>query len=155
MQQFQAIAAMAENRVIGKGNTIPWHLPDDFKWFKAKTMGHILIMGRKTFESIGRPLPGRETIILSRSGYSVPGTQTVESLTCLEGTLGDDKRIPFICGGAEIYRQTLDLCSDLYLTQVKGLFEGDAFFPEFENLFEDAEAVLKHEQFTVFHYRSR
>ena len=146
---------MAENRVIGKGNTIPWHLPDDFKWFKAKTMGHILIMGRKTFESIGRPLPGRETIILSRSGYSVPGTQTVESLTCLEGTLGDDKRIPFICGGAEIYRQTLDLCSDLYLTQVKGLFEGDAFFPEFENLFEDAEAVLKHEQFTVFHYRSR
>ena len=155
MQQFQAIAAMAENRVIGKGNTIPWHLPDDFKWFKAKTMGHILIMGRKTFESIGRPLPGRETIILSRSGYSVPGTQTVESLTCLEGTLGDDKRIPFICGGAEIYRQTLDLCSDLYLTQVKGLFEGDAFFPEFENHFEEVEAVLKHEQFTVFHYRRR
>lgn len=155
MQQFQAIAAMAENRVIGKGNTIPWHLPDDFKWFKAKTMGHILIMGRKTFESIGRPLPGRETIILSRSGYSVPGTQTVESLTCLEGTLGDDKRIPFICGGAEIYRQTLDLCSDLYLTQVKGLFEGDAFFPEFENHFQDVEAVLKHEQFTVFHYRRR
>lgn len=155
MQQFQAIAAMAENRVIGKGNTIPWHLPDDFKWFKAKTMGHILIMGRKTFESIGRPLPGRETIILSRSGYSVPGIQTVESLTCLEGTLGDDKRIPFICGGAEIYRQTLDLCSDLYLTQVKGLFEGDAFFPEFENHFEEVEAVLKHEQFTVFHYRRR
>ena len=155
MQQFQAIAAMAENRVIGKGNTIPWHLPDDFKWFKAKTMGHILIMGRKTFESIGRPLPGRETIILSRSGYSVPGIQTVESLTCLEGTLGDDKRIPFICGGAEIYRQTLDLCSDLYLTQVKGLFEGDTFFPEFENHFEDVEAVLKHEQFTVFHYRRR
>lgn len=155
MQQFQAIAAMAENRVIGKGNTIPWHLPDDFKWFKAKTMGHILIMGRKTFESIGRPLPGRETIILSRSGYSVPGTRTVKSLECLEGTLGDDKRIPFICGGAEIYRQTLDLCSDLYLTQVKGLFEGDAFFPEFENHFEDVEAVLKHEQFTVFHYRRR
>jgi dihydrofolate reductase len=155
MQQFQAIAAMAENRVIGKGNTIPWHLPDDFKWFKAKTMGHILIMGRKTFESIGRPLPGRETIILSRSGYSVPGIQTVESLTCLEGTLGDDKRIPFICGGAEIYRQTLDLCSDLYLTQVKGFFEGDAFFPEFENHFKDAEAVLQHEQFTVFHYHRR
>ena len=155
MQQFQAIAAMAENRVIGKGNTIPWDLPDDFKWFKAKTMGHILIMGRKTFESIGRPLPGRETIILSRSGYSVPGTRTVESLTCLEATLGDDKRIPFICGGAEIYRQTIDLCSDLYLTQVKGLYEGDAFFPEFENHFEDAEAVLQHEQFTVFHYRRR
>lgn len=155
MQHFQAIAAMAENRVIGKANTIPWHLPDDFKWFKAKTMGHILIMGRKTFESIGRPLPGRETIILSRSGYSVPGTRTVESLACLEGTFGDDKRIPFICGGAEIYRQTLDLCSDLYLTQVKGLFEGDAFFPEFENHFKDAEAVLKHEQFTVFHYHRR
>ena len=98
MKKFQAIAAMAENRVIGNGNKIPWHLPDDFKWFKAKTMGHILIMGRKTFESIGRPLPGRETIILSQSGCRAPGTRTVESLEQLNEVLTDDDRIPYICG---------------------------------------------------------
>ena len=65
---FKAIAAMSLNRVIGRGNSIPWHLPDDFEWFKQTTMGHVLVMGRKTFESIGRPLPGRETIVLTRSG---------------------------------------------------------------------------------------
>ena len=154
MKSFQAIAAMAENRVIGKGNQIPWHLPDDFKWFKAKTMGHVLIMGRKTFESIGRPLPGRETIILSQSGFTATGTRTIESLERLQETLKDDDRIPFICGGAEIYRQTLNLCSDLYLTQVKGIFDGDAFFPEFENQFKSSETVLNHEKFTVLHYHN-
>lgn len=154
MKSFQAIAAMAENRVIGKENQIPWHLPDDFKWFKAKTMGHILIMGRKTFESIGRPLPGRETIILSQSGFTTTGTQTIESLERLQEILKDDDRIPFICGGAEIYRQTLHLCSDLYLTQVKGLFDGDAFFPEFENQFKSSETVLNHDKFTVLHYHN-
>ena len=152
MKKFQAIAAMAENRVIGNGNKIPWHLPDDFKWFKAKTMGHILIMGRKTFESIGRPLPGRETIILSQSGYRAPGTRTVESLEQLNEVLTDDDRIPYICGGAEIYRQTLGQCSDLYLTQVKGTFEGDAYFPKFESQFSQPDTLLHHEQFSVLHY---
>ena len=154
MKKFQAIAAMAENRVIGIGNKIPWHLPDDFKWFKAKTMGHILIMGRKTFESIGRPLPGRETFIMSQSGYTAFGTRTIESLNRLQEILADDDRVPFICGGAEIYRQTLDLCSDLYLTRVKGVFEGDAFFPEFENHFKSSETVMNHAQFTVLHYHN-
>jgi dihydrofolate reductase len=154
MKSFQAIAAMAENRVIGNGNKIPWHLPDDFKWFKAKTMGHVLIMGRKTFESIGRPLPGRETIILSQSGFTANGTRTIESLARLQEILKGDDRIPFICGGAEIYRQTLGLCSDLFLTQVKGEFEGDAFFPEFENQFKSSETVLNHEQFAVLHYHN-
>lgn len=154
MKQYQAIAAMAENRVIGMGNKIPWYLPDDFKWFKDKTMGQILIMGRKTFESIGRPLPGRETIILSQSGYAASGTKTIESISQLNEFLADDERIPFICGGAEIYRQTLALCSDLFLTCVKGEFEGDAFFPEFENHFTSSEIVMSHDQFSVFHYYS-
>ena len=75
-----AIAAMALNRVIGDGNQIPWHLPEDFKWFKQTTLGHVLVMGRKTFASIGRPLPGRETIVLSRSGWSHPGVRTAATI---------------------------------------------------------------------------
>src|SRR5262245_6246533 len=107
---------MSENRVIGRGNQIPWHLPEDFKWFKQMTTGQIVVMGRKTFESIGRPLPNRTTIILSRSKFEVPGVQTISRLEDLPVT-GEQKI--FICGGAQIYEQTLSLCSDLYLTVVK------------------------------------
>ena len=154
MKPFQAIAAMSENRVIGIENRIPWHIPEDFKWFKKKTMGQILVMGRKTYESIGRPLPGRETVILSRSGFEAPGLRTFAALDELLEYVGGDERIPFICGGSEIYRQTLQHCSDLYLSQVKGSFEGDAFFPDFEHFFQDPEPVFELEQFTVFHYRA-
>src|SRR2546423_15024647 len=80
MNRFQAIAAMSENCVIGRGNQIPWHLPEDFKWFKQMTTGHIIVMGRKTFESLGKPLPNRTTIVLSRSRFSYPGVQTVSDL---------------------------------------------------------------------------
>ena len=155
MKPFQAIAAMSENRVIGIQNRIPWHIPEDFKWFKKRTMGQILIMGRKTYESIGRSLPGRETVILSRSGYEVPGLRTFGDIQDLMEFIKGDERIPFICGGSEIYRQTLELCSDLYLTQVKGSFEGDAFFPEFESFFQNPEAVFSYEKFTVLHYHSQ
>ena len=146
---------MAENRVIGIENRIPWHIPEDFKWFKKKTMGQILIMGRKTYESIGRPLPGRETVLLSRTGYEVPGLRTFGTIEGLLEYIEGDERIPFICGGSEIYRQTLHLCSDLYLTKVKGSFEGDAYFPAFESDFQSPETILTHEQFTVQHYRAR
>ena len=74
---FKAIAAMSLNRVIGSGNSIPWHLPEDFAWFKQTTMGHVLVMGRKTFESIGSPLPGRETIVLTRRAEPIPGVRTI------------------------------------------------------------------------------
>ena len=88
---------MSENRVIGAGNKIPWHLPEDFKWFKQLTTGNVVVMGRKTFESIGRPLPNRETVILSRSGFEHPGTRTVASLG--EVPLAGETREVFICGG--------------------------------------------------------
>ncbi len=81
MQPFQAIAAMALNRVIGAGNQIPWRLPEDFKWFKQMTTGHVIVMGRKTFESIGRPLPKRETIVLTRGSFSYPGVKTIHDLS--------------------------------------------------------------------------
>jgi len=153
MKNFKAIAAMSLNHVIGAGNKIPWHLPEDFKWFKQTTTGHIIVMGRKTFESIGKPLPNRETIVLSRSDFKYPGVKTIHSLDELNA-LADDRQI-FICGGAEIYRQALPLCSDLFLTLVKREVEGDAFFPEFEKEFELVEELRDTAEFKILHYRRR
>lgn len=144
---------MSRNRVIGDGGRIPWHLPDDFKWFKRATLGHRLVMGRKTFESIGRPLPGRETLILSRQGFTAPGTRTVCDLAELAALVDADPRDAWVAGGAEIYALLLPFCTDLYLTQVKRTVSGDAFFPAFEADFEPVETVLEHEEFTVTHYR--
>jgi len=152
VKHFKAIAAMSENRVIGRGNTIPWHLPADFQWFKRVTMGHTLVMGRKTFESIGRPLPGRTTVVLSRSGFAHPQVRTVASLreVAPESFPGE----VFICGGAEVYAQALPLCSDLYLTRVKRVVEGDAFFPPFEDQFELVEVMDRQPEFDILHYRN-
>ncbi len=153
VQRFKAIAAMSLNRVIGAGNKIPWHLPEDFKWFKATTTGHVLVMGRKTFESIGKPLLNRETIVLSRSSFSHPGVKTIRSLDDLPSTTGD-KQI-FIAGGAQIYEQALPICSDVYLTLVKREVQGDTFFPRFEDQFEPAEEIRDTPEFTILHYRRR
>ena len=141
---------MSLNRVIGRGNEIPWHLPEDFKWFKRMTTGNVVVMGRKTFESIGRPLPNRETIVVSRSGFSYPGVRTVASLDEID--LTNETRDVFICGGAQIYSQTLPKCSDLYLTVVKREVEGDAFFPSFENEFELKETVMDTPEFRILRY---
>lgn len=153
MKHFKAIAAMSLNRVIGDGNKIPWHLPEDFKWFKQTTLGHVLVMGRKTFESIGRPLPGRETIVLSRTDWSHPGVQTVGSLDAVKSLAGG--RQVFICGGAQIYTQALPLCSDLFLTLVKREVKGDAFLPPFEDQFELVAELRDTPEFKILHYRNR
>ncbi len=153
MKHFKAIAAMSENRVIGQGNRIPWHLPEDFKWFKRMTTGNIVVMGRKTFESIGKPLPNRETIVLSRSGFSHPGVRTVADLSEID--LAHESRDVFICGGAQVYEQALPQCSDLYLTLVKRIVDGDTFFPSFEERFELVEEVLDRPEFRIVHYRNR
>lgn len=144
---------MSLNRVIGAGNTIPWHLPEDFKWFKQKTTGNVIVMGRKTFESIGKPLPNRETIVLSRSGFSYPGVRTISALR--EMRPAAESRTVFICGGAQIYAQALPLCSDLFLTLVKREVEGDAFFPPFEDRFELVEEIRDAPEFKILHYRNR
>ena len=141
---------MSENRVIGNGPQIPWHLPEDFKFFKATTTGHIVVMGRTTFESIGRPLPNRETIVLSRSGFAYPGVRTVASLDEID--VNADARDVFICGGAQVYALALPHCSDLYLTHVKRVVDGDVSFPPFEHLF-TAEATLQdNADFRIVHY---
>ena len=153
MNQFKAIAAMSENRVIGFGNRIPWHLPEDFKWFKSRPMGQVIVMGRKTYESIGRPLPGRETVVLSRTVAAIPGVRVIGSLEELD--LSAEKREVFICGGAQLYSQTLDQCSDLFLTLVKRTVEGDAFFPEFESRFARVETLRDGPDFAIHHFRNR
>lgn len=150
MNTYKAIAAMAENRAIGNAGDIPWHLPKDFQWFKKTTMGQILVMGRKTYESIGRPLPGRETFVLSRKPQSIPGVHSFTDLEMLDH-LKTDKTI-WIAGGGEIYRQMLPRCEALYLTRVHRTVVGDAFFPEFEDQFSLKEIMLQNDDFTIEHW---
>ena len=153
VQPFKAIAAMSLNRVIGAGNQIPWHLPEDFKWFKQTTTGHVLVMGRKTFASIGKPLPNRETIVLSRGAFSHPGVKVIRSLEELPALTAG--REVFIAGGAQIYAQALPQCSDLYLTLVKREVAGDAFFPQFEGDLELLATLRETPEFDILHYRNR
>lgn len=149
---FKAIAAMSENRVIGNGPDLPWHLPEDFKWFKQTTMGQIVVMGRKTFESIGRPLPNRDTIVVSRSGFHAPGVRTVAGLSEID--TADATKDIFICGGAEIYALALPQCSDLYLTHVKRTVDGDVLFPPFESRFTAVATLADSADFRIVHYRN-
>lgn len=130
--KISAIAAMSENRVIGDDNQLPWHLPADLKHFKAITSGHPILMGRKTFESIGRPLPNRTNIIITRNhAFQAPGCVVIQSIDeAVEKAkeIGSDEI--FIIGGAEVYKQLLPRIEKIYLTIVHDEFEGDAFFPE-------------------------
>ena len=155
VKPFKAIAAMSLNRVIGAGNRIPWHLPEDFKWFKQMTTGHVVVMGRKTFASIGKPLPNRTTIVLSRSPLAIPGVRVVTELADLIAASPEFAgRQIFICGGAQIYQDALPFCSDLYLTLVKREVEGDVFFPPFEDKFSLAAEIQDTPEFKIIHYRT-
>lgn len=136
--KLSLIVAAAQNNVIGRNNQLPWHLPQDLKYFKATTLGKPIIMGRKTFESIGRPLPGRTNIVISRqSDWSAPGVvsaQTIEQAIALGQQLRDENQQPvsevMVIGGAEIYRHTLAVADRVYLTRIHADVEGDAYFPE-------------------------
>lgn len=151
--RLHAVAAMSLNRVIGANGRIPWHLPEDFRWFKSLTTGHILLMGRKTFQSIGRPLPGRQTIVLSRQAFSQAGVRTISDLAELPAVAAG--REVFVCGGAQVYELTLPHCADLYLTLVLRRVEGDTFFPAFEDRFELAATLHECPEFRILHYRNR
>lgn len=131
-QNLSLIVAIAKNGVIGKDNTLPWHLPEDLKRFRALTTGHHIIMGRKTYESLGRLLPGRTTVIVSRNAdYKVEGALTAGSLEAAVALCKDDNEA-FIIGGAELYKDALKLANKLYITQIDLEVQGDAFFPEFD-----------------------
>ncbi len=124
------IVAMAKNRVIGRDNQLPWHLPSDLQRFKQLTMGHPLLMGRRTFESIGQPLPGRRTIVLSRNPeYRAANCEMATNIKTAI-LLARPAEVLFICGGVEIYRQALPLVERIYLTELDTDIEGDTYFPE-------------------------
>jgi dihydrofolate reductase len=128
MKPLSLIVAHAKNNVIGINNKLPWHLPEDLKRFRALTTGHHIIMGRKTYESLGRLLPGRTTVIVTRNkDFKVEGALIAHSLqAALVLAAGDAE--PFVIGGAELYKDGLALANKLYITEVKADFEGDAFF---------------------------
>ncbi len=126
------IAAIGQNNTLGKDNQLIWHLPADLKRFKKVTLGHHIIMGRKTFESLGKPLPNRTTIIISRDkNYHTDGCITVNSLAeAIKAAQKDEN--PYILGGAEIYKQSMDIADVLDLTFVHQAFEADVYFPEID-----------------------
>ncbi|MDW8344930.1 MAG: dihydrofolate reductase [Verrucomicrobiae bacterium] len=123
------IAALARDRTIGLNGKIPWHLPADLRRFKNLTMGHPVIMGRKTWESIGRPLPGRRNLVLTRTCRNLPGAECYPSLADALHAAGD--ATVFVIGGAEVYAAALPVADELYLTLVPHAGGGDAKFPEF------------------------
>jgi dihydrofolate reductase len=133
------IAAMAENRVIGRNNKMPWDIPPDRTRFHAITRGHPIILGRKTFESIGRPLSNRTNIVLTRQqDYSIAGCVIVHDLkSAFAACAGADE--VFICGGEEVFSETIDLADRIYLTIIHKQVEGDAFFPDIPQFFEEVE----------------
>ncbi|HMW42903.1 MAG TPA: type 3 dihydrofolate reductase [Plasticicumulans sp.] len=123
------IVAIGRNRVIGAGNALPWRLPDDLAHFKRLTLGKPVLMGRKTWESLGRPLPGRDNLVITRNpGYHAAGARVFASLDTALAACSDAPEIMLI-GGAELYAQTLPICDRLYLTEIDAAPDGDAFFP--------------------------
>ena len=131
-RRISIISALAKNRTIGINNTLPWRLSEDLKYFKALTLGHHILMGRKTYESIGKPLPGRTTVIITRGNYPAPeGVKIAHSLQEAIDVCGADEEIFFV-GGAELYAQALPLADRLYLTEIQAEVEGDAWFPEYD-----------------------
>jgi len=154
---WKAIAALAENRVIGAGGKIPWRLPEDLKFFKERTTGNTIVMGRKTWESLGRPLPNRRNVVVSRT--LVPGENTLPGAIVV-GSLDAVESLPpsgdvWIIGGAEIYALALPHCAELYLTHVTGSPDGDAFFPPYEMLFSQAEILQSAPAFQMVRYVRR
>ena len=129
---FKAIVAVSQNGVIGKNGDLPWRLAEDLKWFKKITMGHVVLMGRKTWDSLPFPLPGRKNWVISRSLEKKEGMQVFRSIEKAEENLQPEEQI-FVIGGGEIYAQTLAKCREIYVTEVlQSVDDGDAFFPSIE-----------------------
>ena len=133
------IVAIAENHAIGKDNKLLWHLPNDLKHFKTITSGHTVIMGRKTYDSVGKPLPNRRNVIITRQHIDIPGCEVVNSLEEAVDLCKTEEEV-FIVGGAEIYRQAMAITNKIYLTIVHQSFEGDTYFPDIdENIWVETE----------------
>lgn len=151
------IAAMAANRVIGRQQTIPWHIPGELSHFKERTWGHPLIMGRKTFGSIGQPLPGRRNIVVSRNPrYQAPGCELAHGLDAAMDLCRNSDQV-FVIGGEELYTQALPLADTIILTTLGREVEGDAYFPAFEQAFDrvNRETVTEPEIYCIDVYRRK
>lgn len=133
MEPLNLMVAYARDRVIGRGGRLPWHHPEDLRHFRDTTMGHAVIHGRRSYESLGRPLPGRRNIVVTRRpDYEAPGCEVVNDLDAAIAAARASDPEPFVLGGEEIYRQALPLVTRMYLTEIDEAHEGDTFFPEFD-----------------------
>ena len=148
ISNLKAIVAISENSVIGKNGDLPWRISEDLKWFKKITLGCTLLMGRKTWESLPGPLPGRENWGISATLQPLPGIKVFKSL--LDALESSKNRETFIIGGGELYRQTLPKCHELYVSEVHRVIQdGDVFFPPFKDDFKMEENLFKNHEFTL------
>lgn len=149
IRQLTAIVAMTAERVIGRAGSLPWHLPEDLAFFKRTTTGHPIVMGRKTFESIGRPLPRRRNIVLTRDlHWAAPGVELIHRPSELAALPDLDEQV-FIIGGAEIYAAFLPDLDDLLVSHIFERYPGDTHFPEFESSFPVSELLETYQEFEV------
>lgn len=149
---FTGVVAMAADRAIGLKNTMPWHLPGDLKLFKRLTMGHPILMGRKTWQSLGRPLPGRQNIVLTRdTTFRAPGATVIHDIADLEQMELQSREV-MVIGGAQIYKLMLPQMSALYVSEVQGEWPADTYFPPFRELFPHREVLENFEGFDSVRY---
>lgn len=152
---LKIIVAHDKNQLIGNGSQIPWHISEDFKHFKQTTMNHKMIMGSVTFESIGKPLPGRETIVLNfDKNYNALGCKVVDNYMELVNLYKDSDEIVYVVGGASIYRLFLPFCEELIISEVKGEYVGNIYFPEYKHLFTQYKEDERKE-FTIKYYKRK
>ncbi len=150
--QLIAVVAMTPERVIGMDGKMPWHMPEDLKVFKELTMGHPILMGRKTYESIGRPLPGRQNIVLTRQrDWAAEGVDVIHDISDMQGLNLMHEQVMLI-GGGELYSMLLEHCSALYVSEIRQSYEGDTYFPDFKHLFSQRKIVDDYEGFQLVHY---
>jgi dihydrofolate reductase len=149
---MKAIVAMTPSRVIGRGNTIPWKIPGEQKWFKEATMGYCVLMGSKTYLSIGRLLPGRRNLIVSRS-QTWAGAEMIRDLSQFDPANYPEE--VYVIGGAEIYQQLVGRCDELLITRLKAEYSGDVYFPEYESEFSFVEQIRETPDYWIFRYAHR
>jgi dihydrofolate reductase len=130
--RLSIIVAMDDNHLIGKDNGLPWHLPADLAFFKKVTTGHSIVMGRKTYDSIGRPLPNRRNLVITRSAnVSIEGCEVFNSIDSALQSAKEEEEV-LVIGGANLCKQVLDQADRLYITHIEGVFEGDTYFPDYD-----------------------
>jgi dihydrofolate reductase len=143
------IAALSRNRVIGKAGKLPWHISEDLKRFKHLTTGHTVLMGRKTFESLGKPLPNRRNVVLT--SRAIPGVETYPTLAQALQALENEEKV-FVIGGGEIFAQLIDHADELHLTLIDKEVEGDTFFPPYEHLIDTRYRLISREERDGFRF---